>query len=80
MLFVVILSIFMVGCGEPNPTKARQNVIDNVESYEVAAMPRDSFNFIVRAKDGAIWYVETWGNKVSAKTMMLPPTNVNTNR
>ena len=81
---VIILFMFMTGCSGSNPTLCRQAVMDEMETYEVSTIPnRDNFTFIARTKDGAIWYVETYNSskaKITAKTMLMPPTNVNTNK
>ncbi len=58
-LTVLMLGLsLLVGCHDPrNEAFRRQSVIDHFNSGDVQRVPGDSKAFIVRDKNGAVWYV-----------------------
>lgn len=74
---IVAAAATVSGCGEAfNPTACRQNVVEEMGTADVVQVRNRDFHFIVRKKDGSVWYVETLNGrdaKVSAKTMLFAP-------
>ena len=81
ILLVGIVSCFLSSCKDEdgmNPMKCRESVITEMETMELINMPNERFKFLVKKKDGSVWWVYC-GNHITAniteKYMIFPPTN-----
>lgn len=76
LLFVSL--ILLAGCDMPvsyDPIQSRQAVVDAFKTSDVAMTYHwesgSTAVFVVRAPDGAIWYVSTESNKVTSQTCLF---------
>lgn len=74
-LILLSVAVVLCGCGDGmNQTKVREAVRVHFGTTEIAPAPNSQWEYIVRATNGAIWYVECHGAKaeVTAKTQLFP--------
>lgn len=77
-LFAIICITLLCGCGSSdgyNKTKLRNYITTEMKTTEIMAVPNYEYTFIVRTKDGAVWFVECMSKdaKITAKAMIFPP-------
>lgn len=73
---LALLVLLSSGCGDGyNRAKCRQAVIEEMKATEVVENPSQSYRYIVRTQDGAVWWVECLGPEatVTTKTLLFPP-------
>lgn len=69
VLLAVIATIALGACGDGmSNTKCRQAVVEQFATSDVQQLPELPYAFIVRSRDGSVWYVETRGARKAEVT------------
>ena len=78
ILLVSIVSCFLSSCDGTNNMKCRETVVTEMKTTEIFVTPDSRFIFVVRQKDGSVWWVFC-GNMgtpdITEKYMIFPPSH-----
>lgn len=78
IILAVLLLVALAGCGPGyQQIKCYQAVSEEFPGGQVWELPDSNYRFIVRDREGALWYVRTMnrGPEVSDRVLLFPAAN-----
>jgi hypothetical protein len=59
IFLLVFLILVCVACDASDPSKCKESVVREFPNFEVTDIPGDSYSFLVKDKNGNLWFVKT---------------------